>query len=141
MSDTTLILPKEAISKEEARLIPAATLAYLGDSVIEVMVREMLVRRGVKTPSVEALKYVTAPAQCEALENMSDSFTEDETDMFKRGRNCVHSGVPRHATPSQYRRATGLETLFGYLYVTGQTDRARELFCMGFTPIGAENNE
>lgn len=127
-----------SLSKEEARRIPAASLAYLGDSVIEVMVREMLVLRGVKTPSVESLKYVTAPAQCEALEKMSGLFTEDETDMFKRGRNCVHSGVPRHATPSQYRRATGLETLFGYLHLTGQADRARELFDAGFASLPAD---
>ena len=129
------------MSREEARLIHAASLAYLGDSVLEVMVREMLVRRNVKSPSVEALKYVTAPAQCEALEKMSDLLTEDEIEMFKRGRNCVHSGVPRHATPSQYRRATGLETLFGYLYMTGQVDRARELFEKGFAeeaPSSAE---
>lgn len=127
------------MSREEARLIHAASLAYLGDSVLEVMVREMLVRRGVKSPSVESLKYVTAPAQCEALEKMSHLLTEDEIDMFKRGRNCVHSGVPRHATPSQYRRSTGLETLFGYLYMTGETSRARELFEAGFAAIGEEN--
>lgn len=132
VSDTTAIFPTESMSPEEARRIPAASLAYLGDSVLEVMVREMLVRRGVKSPSVESLQYVTAPAQCEALEKMSPLFTEDEIDAFKRGRNSVHSGVPRHATPSQYRRATGLETLFGYLYMTGQTTRARELFDVGF---------
>ena len=129
------------MSKEEARQIPAASLAYLGDSVLEVMVREMLVRKCIKAPSVEALKYVTAPAQCEALEKMSPFLTEDETDMFKRGRNSVHSGVPRHATPSQYRRATGLETLFGYLYMTGQTTRARELFTIGFASLNTEDNE
>ena len=122
----------------DARQIPASALAYLGDSVIEVMVRELLVRKGSKTPSVESLKYVTAEAQCKALELISPLLTEDESDAFRRGRNSVHSGVPRHATPSQYRRATGVECLFGYLYMVGETERARELFNAGFASLGEE---
>lgn len=122
----------------DARQIPASALAYLGDSVIEVMVRELLVRRCSKTPSVESLKYVTAEAQCKALELISPLLTEDESDAFRRGRNSVHSGVPRHATPSQYRRATGVECLFGYLYMVGETERARELFNVGFASLGEE---
>ena len=126
------------LSPEDARQIPASALAYLGDSVIEVMVRELLVRKGSKTPSVESLKYVTAEAQCKALELISPLLTEDESDAFRRGRNSVHSGVPRHATPSQYRRATGVECLFGYLYMVGETERARELFEIGFASLGEE---
>lgn len=102
------------------------------------MVRELLVRKGSKTPSVESLKYVTAEAQCKALELISPLLTEDESDAFRRGRNSVHSGVPRHATPSQYRRATGVECLFGYLYMVGETERARELFNAGFASLGEE---
>ena len=127
------ISPAVPMTPAEARQIPAASLAYLGDSVLEVMVREMLVRLCTKSPSVESLKYVTAEAQCRALERISPLLTEDESDAFRRGRNSVHSGVPRHATPSQYRRATGLECLFGYLYMTGDTARARSLFEAGFT--------
>lgn len=126
------------LTPEDARQIPASALAYLGDSVIEVMVRELLVRKGSKTPSVESLKYVTAEAQCKALELISPLLTEDESDAFRRGRNSVHSGVPRHATPSQYRRATGVECLFGYLYMVGETERARELFNAGFASLGEE---
>ena len=126
------------LTPEDARQIPASALAYLGDSVIEVMVRELLVRKGSKTPSVESLKYVTAEAQCKALELISPLLTEDESDAFRRGRNSVHSGVPRHATPSQYRRATGVECLFGYLYMVGETERARELFNVGFASLGEE---
>lgn len=126
------------LTPEDARQIPASALAYLGDSVIEVMVRELLVRKGSKTPSVESLKYVTAEAQCKALELISPLLTEDESNAFRRGRNSVHSGVPRHATPSQYRRATGVECLFGYLYMVGETERARELFEIGFASLGEE---
>ena len=121
-----LIIP---ISEDEAGQISAASLAYLGDSVLEILVRERLVVTGVKNPSVESLKFVTAPAQSEAFAKIEDMLSEKETDTFKRGRNCVHSGnVPRKSTPAQYRRATGLETLFGYLYLSGQNERLRELF-------------
>lgn len=132
MSENISFIPGEVMSEEKAATVSAASLAYLGDSVLEVMVRERLVRLSVKNPSVESLKYVTAPAQSEAVERILPSLTEKETDYYKRGRNCVHSGVPRHATPAQYRRATGLETMFGYLYLTGQIARARELFALAF---------
>lgn len=126
------------ITPAEARQIPASALAYLGDSVLEVMVRELLVRKCSKAPSVESLKYVTAEAQCKALDIISPLLTEDESDAFRRGRNSVHSGVPKHATPSQYRRATGVECLFGYLYMIGETERARVLFDAGFASLGDE---
>lgn len=122
----------EIIGKPELSQISAASLAYLGDSVLEIFVRERLVLRGVKTPSVESLKYVTAPAQSEAVEKILPQLTEEENDVYRRGRNCVHSGVPKNATPAQYRRATGLETLFGYLYLSGENDRLRELFAVGY---------
>lgn len=129
MSDAFLC---DIMTEAEACTVSAASLAYLGDSVLEIMVRERLVRQGVKNPSVESLKYVTAPAQSDAIERILPSLSEGESDVYKRGRNCVHSGVPRHATPAQYRRATGLEALFGYLYLTGKTTRLRELFCAAF---------
>ena len=122
----------DIMSETELSTVSAASLAYLGDSVLEIMVRERLVRRGVKNPSVESLKYVTAPVQSDALERILPILTEAEDDVYRRGRNSVHSGVPRHATPAQYRRATGLEALFGHLYLTGQNARIRELFSVAF---------
>ena len=122
------------MSEETAAQIPAPSLAYLGDSVLEILVRERLVVTGVKNPSIESLKYVTAHAQSDAFSKIEDKLTEKETDVFKRGRNCVHSGnVPKKSTPAQYRRATGLETLFGYLYLSGQSERIRELFDAAFS--------
>lgn len=125
----------ESRSDDMAVQLSAASLAYLGDSVYEILVREHLVLARVKNPSVESLKYVTAPAQSEALESILPSLTETELDVYKRGRNCVHSGVPRHATPAQYRRATGLEALFGYLHINGETRRIRELFSQAFPDL------
>ena len=128
-------LKAQTSASDRASQISAASLAYLGDSVFEILVRESLVLGEVKNPSVESLKYVTAPAQSEALEKMLEVLTEEENDMYRRGRNCVHSGVPRHATAAQYRRATGLETLFGYLYLKGDMDRVRELFSLAFPSL------
>lgn len=122
----------DIMTDADVSAVSAASLAYLGDSVLEIMVRERLVRHGVKNPSVESLNYVTAPKQSDALERILPILTEAEDDAYRRGRNCVHSNVPRHATPAQYRRATGLETLFGYLYLTGQNGRIRELFSAAF---------
>ena len=132
MTENNLFYSANAMTAAEASQVPAASLAYLGDSVLEVLVRERLVRLGVKNPSVESLKYVTAPVQSDAVEKILPSLTEEEEDVYRRGRNSVHSGVPRHATPAQYRRATGLETLFGFLYLTGRAERARELFEAAF---------
>lgn len=124
------------MSEADAGQVSAASLAYLGDSVLEILVRERLVITGAKNPSVESLKYVTAPVQSEAFAKIEGILTEKETDMFKRGRNCVHSGnVPKKSTPAQYRRATGLETLFGYLYLSGQSQRIRQLFASAFPEI------
>ncbi|MBE6560662.1 MAG: ribonuclease III [Ruminococcaceae bacterium] len=106
----------------------SAALAYLGDAVWEVLVRRMLVEKGVSRPSEEALAYVTAPAQSAAAERILEHLTEEESDVFRRARNNVHANVPRHATPAEYRRATGLEAVFGYLDWAGMEERKTELF-------------
>jgi len=118
---------------QPAEQIPAAQLAYLGDCVYELLVREYLVKRGCTKPSIESLSYVTAGAQSRALEKILPELTEGEEDAYRRGRNCVHNGVPKHSTVAEYRRATGFEALFGYLYAKGETARLRELFILAFT--------
>jgi len=123
------------------RTYSSASLAYLGDAVFEVFVRERLVREGVKSPSVRSLEYVTAAAQSAAADRIADLLTEEEQDVFRRGRNDVHTGVPKSAKPAEYRRATGFESLFGYLFLTGQTSRAAELFDTAFPRDAAKNTE
>ena len=111
--------------------ISAPALAYLGDCVIELMVRRRLVLSGLsssKSLNAKALEYVRASAQSEAMKNIIDILTEEEEAYFRRGRNIGHTNTPKNATVGQYRAATGMETLFGYLYLTGQTERAEELF-------------
>ena len=123
------------------RTYSSASLAYLGDAVFEVFVRERLVREGVKSPSVRSLEYVTAAAQSAAADRIAGLLTEEEQDVFRRGRNDVHTGVPKSAKPAEYRRATGFESLFGYLFLTGQTSRAAELFDTAFPRDAAKNTE
>lgn len=111
------------------------SLAYLGDSVLEVIVRQYLLSTGVtdvgKLNSM-ALSYVRATAQSEAVERILPHLSEEETHVFKRGRNAHGIAIPKSASASQYRRATGLEALFGYLYINNQTERMKELFSIGF---------
>jgi len=117
---------------ETPQTVGAAALAYLGDAAWELLVRERLVRAGTAHPSEASLSYVTAAAQSDALEAILPLLTEEEAAVFRRGRNCVHANPPRHATTAQYRRATGLEALFGYLALRGETARMAELFAAAY---------
>jgi len=121
-----------SVSDSTARTASAASLAYLGDAVWEVQVRLRLVRSGSTRPSEDSLAYVTAEAQSDAAERLMPYLTEEEEDAYRRGRNCVHGNVPRHATVAQYRRATGLEALFGYLALCGRQNRIEELMALAF---------
>jgi len=114
----------------------SASLAYLGDCALEICVREYLVcERGLSSSAKlnkAALEFVTAPKQAEAMKNILPLLTEDESAVFHRGRNMGHSNVPKSATVSQYRSATGMEALFGYLYLSGKNERIKELFRIAY---------
>lgn len=129
------------MTEKEAGAVSAANLAYLGDCVYELLVREYLVRRGSTRPSVEALDYVTAHVQSDVIEKLLPHLTEAEEEAYKRGRNLGHSSIPKRSTVAQYRRATGLEALFGWLHLTGQNDRLRELFDLAFKEESEATNE
>ena len=117
-------------------LVPVSRLAYLGDCVYELYVREMLVRRLARQPSVEALRYVTAKEQSAAADRLLPLLTEEEGDVYRRGKNLGHTNLPKSATLSEYKRATGLEVLFGWLYLREDRDRLRELFEAAFPADG-----
>jgi ribonuclease-3 family protein len=110
-------------------------LAYLGDAVWELFARERLfstVAHGNKKANRLALDIVTAAAQCRALDVILPHLTEEEEEVFKWGRNTKVHSVPRTASVADYRRATGLEVLFGYLHAEGRDERCRELFKIAF---------
>ena len=120
-----------------------AALAYLGDSVLEVCVREHLVKAGLSSSArlnSTALEFVTAPKQAEAMKNILPILTEEEEAVFKRGRNLGHTNTPKSATVAQYRAATGMETLFGYLYLKGDKPRIDELFAAAYSEVTDKNN-
>ena len=115
--------------------ISSAALAYLGDCVLELFVREALVGAGISSPkrlNEEALNFVSAPKQAAAVKRIIDRLSEEEASYFKRGRNIGHTNTPKRASVGEYRMATGLETLFGYLKMSDNEARARELFEMAY---------
>ena len=112
-----------------------ASLAYLGDSVLELCVREYLVRIGLSSSATlnrEALNYVRASMQAKAMKNILPALSEEEAAVFRRGRNIGHTNIPKSATVAEYRSATGMETLFGYLHLAGRKERIAELFAMAY---------
>lgn len=110
----------------------SAALAYLGDCALEICVREYLVReRGLASSAKlnsAALDFVRAPKQAEAMKGILSLLTEEEEAIFKRGRNVGHTNTPRSATVSEYRSATGMEALFGWLWLADKKERINELF-------------
>ena len=106
-------------------------LAFIGDCVSEMLVRETLVveaNRPVNDLHRESVKYVSAKAQTEAYDKIKDVLTDDEVAVYKRGRNAKVGHNPKSASQGEYHIATGIEALFGYLYLTEQQDRLKELF-------------
>ena len=115
---------------ENVNLLSPSVLAFVGDAVYGLYVRTMLSR--VNRPSGElhklSVKYVKASAQAKAFAVIENVLTEKELSVYKRGRNFHTSSTPKSATGGEYHTATGLEALFGYLYLLGEKDRADELF-------------
>ena len=127
----------ESIMSINIKEVSAEALAYLGDCVIELKVREMLVNRGIGSSGSlnrESLTYVKATAQAKAMHKILPLLTEEETAAYKRGRNMSCGNVPKSATMSEYRSATGMEALFGYLHLKGDRDRIEELFGKAYEP-------
>ena len=122
------------ITKNEsanANQLSPLNLAFIGDCVYEIMVREMLVNeanRPVNELHKQSVQMVSAKAQTKAMSLIESSLSENELAVFKRGRNAKTAHQPKSATVGEYHCATGLEALFGYLYLSGQLERARELF-------------
>ena len=108
-------------------------LAHLGDGVYELMVRSWLCLHGKATARNlhrATVGYVAAPAQARRAERILPLLTQEEADVFRRGRNTAPHSVPKGASRGEYQTATALEALFGWLYLQGQTQRLNELFAV-----------
>ena len=117
--------------KQDLLNMSSLGFAYLGDAVYEVMVRAWLCLHGKLTPGRQhkaALAYVAAPRQAALLERILPLLTQEEAQVLKRGRNASPHSYPKGATRQEYLAATGLETLFGWLYLRGEPDRLNTLF-------------
>ena len=120
-----------AMQPQAVNSISALGLAHMGDAVYDLLVRGMLIALGDATCRhlhQDTTALVCAPAQAEAAERIQPLLTEEERAVYRRGRNADVHSIPKNATRTQYSRATGLEALFGYLYLTGQQARLEELF-------------
>ena len=114
-------------NKEVEALNPGA-LAYIGDAVFELMVREKIVKTyNPDQLHKKAIQYVSAKGQSEMYHKALEMATEEEAAILKRGRN-FNTKVPKNTTVAQYRHATGLEALFGYLYLKGEANRLCFIF-------------
>lgn len=125
----------------DGRTASSAALAYLGDAVLELYVRERLLELGYtssKRLNEHALEYVRAGAQARAMERILPVLSEEENAVFHRGRNAGHGQHPKGATVGEYRNATGMEALFGYLYMMKNEPRIAELFEIAY-PKEAQN--
>lgn len=118
-------------SPDEIRAISNLGLAHVGDGVYELMVRSWLcihgkaTNRGLHKATVQC---VAAPAQAKAAEKILPLLTQEEADVFRRGRNTSPHTIPKAASREEYQTATAVEALFGYLWLKGETERLNELF-------------
>ena len=120
------------IDEQLIKNINPATYAFVGDAVYTLFVRMELAKipRPSKELHTSSVEYVKATAQAKAYEIIKEMLTETEEAIYKRGRNFHTNNTPKNASNAEYHSATGLETLFGYLYLTNNIDRAKELFAI-----------
>ena len=119
------------MSPEDVNRISMLGLAHVGDGVYELLVRSMLCTDGhqaIQDLHRTTVRYVNAPAQAKAMEKLLPLLSEEENAIYRRGRNAKVHGVPQNASVAEYHSATGLEALFGRLYLLGRRDRISELF-------------
>ncbi len=115
---------------ENVNGLSAGALAFVGDAVYGLMVREKLAE--INRPQGQlhkmSVEYVNANAQADAYKIIEPLLTENELQQFKRGRNLHTNNTPKNSSVANYHTATGIEALFGYLYLSGKSERAKQLF-------------
>ena len=117
--------------EEEVNLMPPLVWAYVGDCVYELYIRTKLVEETKLKPHslhIKSIKYVKAKAQAEILKDIHENLTEKEQEIVRRGRNAQNHHLPKNANVQDYMYATAFEALVGYLYLTKQHTRLKEIF-------------
>ncbi len=126
-----MLLQGENLTKEQAKRTNPVTLAFVGDSVYALYVRERLVKSSagkVGDYQRSSAKILSARGQSEFLAEIESLFTDEEREIFLRGRNAKKATKSKNASPAEYNRSTGLEAVIGFLYLTGEIKRIEELF-------------
>ena len=119
------------LSRQQINAISNLGLAHMGDCVFEILCRAYLCARGDKTVKNlhrDTINMVNATSQAKFMDKLLPHLNEEELAWYRRGKNSHVHAVPKSCTPAEYAKATGLEALFGALYLSGQTDRINELF-------------
>ena len=117
-------------TKEDVELMSPLTWAYIGDAVYELYIRNKLINETNLKPHklhIEAIKYVKAKSQAETLNRIYEILTEEEKDIVRRGRNTQNHHLPKNSNVQEYMYATAFEALIGYLYLTKQNVRLKEI--------------
>ena len=125
----------------DLRTYSPLTLAFLGDCVYDIIIRTVVVERGNRAPQGLHKKksyLVNAKTQKEIIESLQDILTPEEEDIYRRGRNAKSYTTAKNASVGDYRKATGFESLLGYLYLSDNMDRVLFLVKEGLKRIGAE---
>ena len=126
-------LIERAKSLEEINMLSPLTWAYVGDCIYELYIRTDLVNKTKLKPHklhIETIKYVKAKAQADILKRIEKNLTEKELEIVRRGRNAENHHLPKNADPADYMYSTAFEGLIGYLYLTKQDERLKEIFKM-----------
>ena len=132
------------LPKAEIDSISNLGLAHMGDCVFEILVRAYLCAKGEKTVDKlhrDTINMVKATSQAAFADKMLPLLTEEELAYYRRGKNSHVHAVPKSATPAQYAKATGVEALFGYLFLSGQKERANEIFNLVMNDNGVIANQ
>lgn len=126
-------LIERAKSPEEINMLSPLTWAYVGDCIYELYIRTDLVNKTKLKPHklhIETIKYVKAKAQADILKRIEENLTEKELEIVRRGRNAENHHLPKNANLADYMYSTAFEGLIGYLYLTKQDERLKEIFKM-----------
>lgn len=132
---------KFGIEKKDIRTYSPLTLAYIGDAIFDVIIRSILVNKGntaVNNLHKRASSVVKAGTQAAFVKAVMDDLTEEEADYYRRGRNSKPHTKAKNATTMDYLDATGFEAVMGFLYLTGNMDRACELVNLGIERLGLD---
>ena len=121
------------LPEDDIRAISSIGLAHIGDGVYELLVRTYLCAHGKATGKGlhrATVQLVCAPEQARRAQRILPLLTEEEQEVYRRGRNAHVHSIPQHASRTEYQQATALEALLGWLWLKGRKDRVNELFCV-----------